>query len=82
MSALEDSVGIRFDDLTLDEINAIYRIKFACRLLTEQEREYPLTDVLTELGVAIVAELRRAERNGAQELMADLVEKGEVRLQR
>lgn len=63
MTPLEASVGIRGVDLTREEREAIDRIKRATSLLSDRERNGSLSDVVTDLGVAIAAELRRAERD-------------------
>jgi hypothetical protein len=62
MTAIEAYYRIRHADLTGEERNAVDRIKRAFGLLSLREQEGSRTDVITDLGVAIAAELRRVTR--------------------
>lgn len=70
MSVLEDAIGIKYSDLTHEEREAIDRIKIAFSLLTPQERRGSATDIITDLSVAIVAEMRLAAEEAVDAAMA------------
>lgn len=64
-SKLEREVGIMYATLTDEERRAIDRIKQRYDDLTPREKAGSRTDVIMDLSVAIVAEIRKAKSDGA-----------------
>ncbi len=57
---IEYKSGVRYADITPEEREAVARIKSAVHLLSRRERNGSPTDLIEDLSVAIVAELRMA----------------------
>lgn len=73
-SAVERTAGIRYSETTPKERAAVDRIKSAYHDLTLREKNGSHTDVITDLTVAIVAEMRRAAHDGFAEARRHLHE--------
>lgn len=62
-SKLEREVGIMYADLTDDERRAVDRIRRRYDDMTMREKGGSPTDIIMDLSVAIVAELRKAQKD-------------------